>query len=265
MMLVSCGPIRNYDNPDEPFYEGHYAEDVPVPGKTIKIVTWNLSFAENLEPAIDALTNVDELKGTDILLLQEMDEVGVELLAQELGYNYVYYPATMHRRHNKNFGNAVLTKWEITDHEKIVLPKSGSGSKHTRNAVMAIVKIADQEVTAYSAHFETFWIMQPRNNRQVAYLTNRFDNGDEFVLVGGDFNSLTKGSIAYLEQIFGQAGLQRLSKKTGYTFEYLGAKLTLDHIFASGSEEFESGVWRGSDASDHYPIWSKIRLQSSRQ
>ena len=261
MLLVSCGPIRNYDDPNEPFYEGYFATGERIPGEKLKIVTWNLSFTENIDPAIDALTHVYELKDVDILLLQEMDEVGVELLAKELGYNYVYYPATIHRRHNKNFGNAVLTKGDIIAHEKIVLPKSGSGGKHTRNAVKAIIQIADLEVTAYSAHFETYWILQARDNRQVAFLATQVNDEDEFIVVGGDFNSLTRGSIEYLEQIMDSKGLERLSKKTGYTFKYFVIKLTLDHIFMSGAEDYESGVWRGSDASDHYPIWSKVNLQ----
>jgi endonuclease/exonuclease/phosphatase family metal-dependent hydrolase len=259
-MLVSCGPIRNYDDPTEPFYDGHFAGEVPIPGDKIKIVTWNLSFSKNLEPAIDTLTRVDELQQADILLLQEMDEVGVERIARELGYNYVYYPASIHRRHNKNFGNAILTRWEIREHEKILLPNSGSSSKHTRNAVKAKILIGDQEIIAYSVHLETFWILQQRTNRQAAYLRNHFE-GDEYpVFVGGDFNSLTGGSILYMEQLFSQSGLHRLSKNTGHTFEYLGIKLTLDHIFGSGTNSFDSGVWRGSDASDHFPIWSHIRL-----
>ena len=256
--MVSCGPLRNYNDPNEPFYEGHYAGEPPIIGETIKVVSWNLGFAEKIESIITTLANVDDLKEADILLLQEMDEDGVELLAQTLGYNYVYYPASVHRRHNKNFGNAVLTKWAIKGHEKIILPDPGSGNKHTRNAVKAKIIIADQEVIAYSAHFETFWIMQPKNQRQVAFLADQVDKGDEIVYLGGDFNSLTKGSVAYLEERFDQEGLQRLSVNTGHTFEYKGVKLTLDHIFASGEEEFEAGIWRGSDASDHFPIWTRI-------
>jgi endonuclease/exonuclease/phosphatase family metal-dependent hydrolase len=261
MLMVSCGPIWNYDDPNKPFYEGFYTGEDQVPGEWIKIVTWNLNFAENLYPAIDALTRVDELQEPDILLLQEMDEVGVEMIAKELGYNYVYYPASIHRRHKKNFGNAILTKWEIREHEKVLLPKSGSSSKHTRNAVKTKILIGEQKITAYSVHFETFWIIQRRNNRQAAYLQNQIEENDQHVFVGGDFNSLTVGSILYLEQIFGQAGLQRLSKNTGHTFEYLSVELTLDHIFASGIEDYESGVWRGSGASDHFPIWSKFQIQ----
>ena len=83
-------------------------------------------------------------------------------------------------------------------------------------------------------------------------------------LSGGDFNSLTKGSVAYLEERFRQNGLERLSKNTGCTFQYFGIKLTLDHIFASAVEEFEAGVWRDTEASDHYPVWAKIKIQRNQ-
>jgi endonuclease/exonuclease/phosphatase family metal-dependent hydrolase len=260
MLLVSCGPVRNFDEPYEPFYEGNYAVSGHISGEKIKIVTWNLSFAENLDTAIETLTQVEELKGADILLMQEMDEIGVDLLAKEMGYNYVYYPATVHPRNNKNFGNAVLSKWEISEHEKILLPKSGSNRKQTRNAVKAVIKIDDQEISAYSVHLETFWIFQRRNQRQAAYINQLFER-DEYSIVGGDFNSLTRGSIFYLEQEFAQSSLVRLSGGTGYTFKYLGLKLTLDHLFASSVNVFESGVWRWTAASDHYPIWSDISIK----
>jgi endonuclease/exonuclease/phosphatase family metal-dependent hydrolase len=260
MLLVSCGPVRNYDQPDEPFYEGHYAVSGQEPGEYIKIVTWNLSFAENLDPAIEALSQVDVLKDADILLLQEMDEVGVERIAEELAYNYVYYPASVHRRHNKNFGNAVLTRWEIIDHEKIRLPKTGPGNKHSRNAIKAKIMVSGLEVIAFSIHLETFWFMQAEEQRQAAFLANHVKSWDELVFIGGDFNSLTKGSIKYLEKSFGQVGLRRLSKNTGYTFKNFGLKLTLDHIFSSKVSTYETGVWRGSVASDHFPVWSVSSL-----
>lgn len=243
MVLVSCGPIRNYDDPNEPYYAGQYAGAVPIHDQTIKIVTWNLSFAENLDSAIEVLSNVNVLKDADILLLQEMDEDGVDLIARELGMNYVYYPATIHQRHNKDFGNAVLTRWEITDHEKILLPKSGSDRKHTRNAVKATINVADLVVTAYSVHLETFWIFQRSDQRQAAYINQLFEQDDN-IIVGGDFNSLSNGSIEYLERIFASSGLFRLSAGTGYTFKYLGLKLTLDHLFSSPAESIGSGVWR---------------------
>ena len=121
---------------------------------------------------------------------------------------------------------------------------------------MAKIIIGSQEVIAYSIHLETFWILQSGNERQAAFLANQVVTGDELVFLGGDFNSLTRGSVIYLEARLGQMDMQRLSRNTGHTFEYMGLKLTLDHIFSSEVESFESGVWRGSEASDHFPLWS---------
>ena len=258
MMLVSCGPVKNYDQPNEPYYEGHYAAEAPVPGDSFKVVTWNLGFAEQLESAIEALKNTSELQEADILLFQEMDVEGVDLIAQTLRYNYIFYPASIHRRYNQDFGNAVLSKWPIEDYEKILLPGSGSSRKHTRNAVLAKIRIEGHTINAISTHFETFWIIQRKKSTQAEFLANQIDKDEEIVYIGGDFNSLTNGSVKFLEERFNHIGLERLSKNTGHTFEYSGVKLTLDHIFASGVENFEAGVWRGSDASDHFPLWAKI-------
>ena len=257
-MLVSCGPVKNYDQPGEPYSEGHYAAESPVPGEAIKVVTWNLSFAEELESAIEALTNVSELQEADILLFQEMDAEGVDLIAHTLRYNYIFYPASIHRRHNKDFGNAVLSTWPIEESEKFLLPGSGSSYKHTRNAVLAKIRIEGHTITAISTHFETFWIFQRKKSTQAEFLANQINKDEELVYIGGDFNSLTNGSVKFLEERFNQIGLERLSKNSGHTFEYSGVKLTLDHIFASRVEDFEAGVWRGSDASDHFPLWAKI-------
>ena len=84
---------------------------------------------------------------------------------------------------------------------------------------------------------------------------------DKNVIVGGDFNSLTPGSIDYLEREFGKSGLARISSGTGPTFNYRGLQLTLDHLFSSPFEIFGSGVWRDTGISDHYPVWAEIRLQ----
>jgi mannitol/fructose-specific phosphotransferase system IIA component len=55
-----------------------------------------------------------------------------------------------------------------------------------------------------------------------------------------------------------------------FALAYAGANISslleykatsLEHFMQIGTEDFEAGVCRDSDASDHYPIWSKIRLQ----
>ena len=67
------------------------APGIPRPsglrGGAIKVVSYNISFAEHIDLAIQEL---GEFEDADVILLQEMDEAGTELVAKSLKYDYVY-------------------------------------------------------------------------------------------------------------------------------------------------------------------------------
>ena len=73
VLLVSCGSLRNYDDPEGPKFEGSYADQQTGFDGELKTVTWNISFGEEIEQAILELEGNEALNGADILLLQEMD------------------------------------------------------------------------------------------------------------------------------------------------------------------------------------------------
>ena len=127
--------MANYDEPDGPRFAGQFAPEPPEFDGSLKVITWNIRFAEDAQTAVTELQSIPELQDADILLLQEMDEKGVDGIARELGYNYVYYPASVHSHHNHNFGNAILAKWSITDDAKILLPQANPSNEQRRNAV----------------------------------------------------------------------------------------------------------------------------------
>ena len=89
----------------------------------VKIVTYNIKLGEKIKVASQELNKRLALKDTDILLLQEMDPIGMEKIAKSFGFNFVYYPTVRHSKNNKDFGNAILSKWAITDHKKVILPR----------------------------------------------------------------------------------------------------------------------------------------------
>jgi len=122
VLLVMRRETANYSNPGGPFFEGSYAGEVGNFDGSLRVVTWNLHHGEKLEQAIETLEDAPELRDADILLLQEIDVEGVEAIAQKLHYNYVYYTAFFHPRFKKEFGNAILTKWPLSNPDKIVLP-----------------------------------------------------------------------------------------------------------------------------------------------
>jgi endonuclease/exonuclease/phosphatase family metal-dependent hydrolase len=234
LLLSACSQPNNYPDSNQPFFEGSYAKSAPQFSGSIKVVSWNTNYGEQLDRIIAALTEVEALQNADVLLLQEMDEVSVDLLAQALQYNYVYYPATVHDHHEKNFGNAVLSPWPLSDPHKILLPNSDPDSRQDRIAVRANVWIGDRELATYSVHLEHFWILPSRSDSQVDVLVHRVGKEDGAVIVGGDFNSWSPGSIDLLDELFGEIGLRRVSKGAAPTLETsVGIPLTVDHIFGS--------------------------------
>jgi endonuclease/exonuclease/phosphatase family metal-dependent hydrolase len=254
-LLTACDPIQNFEDPIEPLFAADYADRQPEFDGEIKVITWNIKFGQAVETAITELTEVEELREADIILLQEMDEQGVDEIARALQYNYVYFPASIHTRHDKNFGNAILSPWPITNPAKITLPFANPRNSQTRIATRAVVMVGDKEVLAYSVHTETPWLGQGKRYAQIESLIA--DVGDDYdhVVVGGDFNTFFPHEIAALDTSFEAAGLARVSAGAGPTFESTGVSFSLDHTFAKGMSPTANGVWAETEASDHYPLW----------
>jgi len=111
--------IANYNDESGPVFIGSFAETPPDFSEDLTVVSSNTHFVENIGLAIEEL---GEIPNIDILLLQEVDEIETERIARALKYNYVYYPASVHTKHDKNFGNAILSSWTIKEVEKLILP-----------------------------------------------------------------------------------------------------------------------------------------------
>ncbi|MEA3441045.1 MAG: endonuclease/exonuclease/phosphatase family protein [Chloroflexota bacterium] len=260
--LLSCSSSQNYTEPGGPFFEGNYAAAPQEHDGSLKVITWNLNFAEKIETAIITLGQVEELKDADVLLLQEMDEDSVEIIAQRLFYNYVYYPASIHPRKGNNFGNAILTRWPITDHSKIILPNSPSRINQSRNAIRAVIVFEGVVVVVYNTHLEMSWMLPSSGDTQVDDLVDQIDQDAGRIVLGGDFNSWNPGCIKYLDKLTGQIGLDRVTEGIGYTFEFGELRLELDHIFYNDVAMYEAGVWRGTNASDHFPVWVMLKIHT---
>jgi len=263
-VLISNRSVTNYTNPNGPKFEGDYAPEQPPFDGMLKAVTWNIAFAEDIDQAIVTLQDTEELQGADILMLQEMDEAGTEKIAQALGYNYVYYPASLHSHHGKNFGNAVLSRWPIVDSAKIILPHKNPSNGQIRIAAKATVDVDGQLIPVYSVHTETFWLGPEQRKDQIETLAQEaalaLAEEADYAVIGGDFNTLTPDSTAALTSILEEAGLEWISRGVGETVDKAGVGAILDHIFAINMPPLSSGVYTETSASDHYPVWAILNL-----
>jgi endonuclease/exonuclease/phosphatase family metal-dependent hydrolase len=227
----------------------------------IKVISWNVKFSEAIDTGISELTTVPELQDADIILLQEMDELGAEAIARALSLNYVYYPASIHSHHERNFGNAILSKWPISEPAKIILPFENPKNGQIRTATRAIVTVGDRNILAYSVHTETVWLSPDKRLAQFETLATDIEAQSDHVIVGGDFNTATQTSLERLDTLFARADLVRASAGAGYTVEKGGWPFAIDHIYAGGLTPVETGVWRNTQASDHYPVWATLQFQ----
>src|SRR5262245_22773678 len=217
---------HNYREPGAPRYEGSHA---PLLGRaaptSLRVVTFNIEYAKRMQPAIRALGEHPDLRGADLILLQEMDAAGVVAAAAALGLNYVYFPSSLHPKTGRDLGNAVLSPWPIEQGSKVLLPHQSRIVHQARAAVAARVRIGERAVRVYSLHLGSPLGASggQRRAQAAAVLADIGDDGDP-VVIGGDLNS--KG----LGRAFVAAGFQWPTEKVGGT----RGRLSFDHVFVRG-------------------------------
>jgi endonuclease/exonuclease/phosphatase family metal-dependent hydrolase len=247
--------VDNYrDSPGPRFTGAATAAPDSVSGTGLKVVTWNVKWGEAAEAAALALATNPQLRGADLLLLQEMHETAVATIAAHLGMGYVYYPATLHPRVRHHVGNAILSRWPLVEDRKLVLPRVSLLMRTRRAAVVATALVRGRRIQVYSLHLATpFEIGQTGLEDQLRAVIRDADGSPDPVLIAGDFNSSTVGGLLVAE------GFRWLTQHVGPT----AWVVSLDHVFVRGLEAAaEAGVVNDHALpSDHRPVWAVVGLQ----
>ncbi len=250
------------DEPSSAVHRGDHGGDGSAETVTaFRVVTWNIQFGVEVDAAADALLRIDELRGADIVLLQEMDEVGTETIARIVGLNHVFASSGVHDRTGRHFGNAVLSKWPLRDPEVVRLSHRSAVQGQDRIAVRATVAVGADDIDACSVHTEVPSLSPPKRRRQfeeVVEATERW--GTERLIVGGDFNTLTTRGVSLVTERMRRVGAERVSAGAGTTLRRAGREFTLDHVYARGVVPLDRGVVHGIAASDHRPLWVQLRI-----
>jgi endonuclease/exonuclease/phosphatase family metal-dependent hydrolase len=245
----SCATAENYLDPAGPLFEASFGE-VRDAGPALRVVSFNVEHGLRLPQAVAALAGHQDLRGADVLLLQEMTGDGVEAIACALGMNAVYYPAS--RLKGRDLGNAVLSPWPIVASWKVPLPHLTRVVGNSRSAVAARLQVGGRTLVAYSVHLGSPLGLSAgrRRDQAKAVLADADRSPLEPAVVGGDFNSRGVGEV-FVRQGF--AWPTRSVGRTVWLFAY-------DHVFTRGlGSEGRAGVARDvRDASDHHPVWAVL-------
>ncbi len=258
--IFSCTPAKNYLDPEGPRFSGQYAAPGRVFNDTLKLVSFNIKFADSIALAAHELSAFTELQNADILLLQEMDEAGVDAIARALACNYVYYPATLHPQSGKNFGNAILAKWPIREDRKILLPYALMGNGTRRIAVAALIEIAGIEILTYCVHTATWVQGEEKKFQQAEAVLKSVPAKFPHVIIGGDFNTASRASLYAHSFLFRKNEYVLASSPLEPTAKRWIFVAPLDHVFVKGLRRLDAGTVTASRSSDHKPIWVKLAI-----
>jgi endonuclease/exonuclease/phosphatase family metal-dependent hydrolase len=248
-----CAQALNYAEPEGPRFAGSYAScAAPSFDGSLDVVTLNIQFSLQIERAERLFDRMPELGRADVVLLQEMDAVGTEALAAHLGMAYVYYPATIHPKTSRDFGNAILARWPLSSDRKLRLPHRGFADGSQRTATCATVETPVEPVEVCSLHLATPVELSPRARREQALAVANDLGRAKRAVVGGDFNSHRLGSV------LGDEAFDWPTKDIGKTRGFF----SLDHLFTRGfTTESVGKVSDTLGATDHAAVWAKLVLR----
>ena len=244
LLILGCDPFVTEfeDSSDAVMYEANSQSDATYDSGDVKVVTWNIRFGiarfsffgdscgddvildddtieKNMEAIADALNAMD----ADIVLLQEVDVSSkrtgymdqVQYLLDYTNLNYGCY-ASMWKADfiasdgigRIDAGNAILSKYKLTDAERIQLRLRTDQDELTeyfylrRNIVKAKIPALTQgtqdfyAVDIHATAFATDDTKQKHIDKYVETLAEIHAGGDgDLFVTGGDLNSVPPGSI----------------------------------------------------------------------
>jgi endonuclease/exonuclease/phosphatase family metal-dependent hydrolase len=285
--IVSQNGALNLRDPGAPLFSGPLptplqalnGNAVPTPPKTpgrFTVVSFNVLFGYEAK-SIGSTLRANQMDGADVILLQESNQESATRTAADLGMAFAYYPGAVHPRSRDLFGVAILSRWPIVAHRKIMLPDKSVVDSARKVAIAAVVEIQGVPIRVVSVHLQS-GMVGPGFKRQLKSLMECAIEDDchndkdpsalpasRATVVGGDFNTWIGSLRAPLDRRMAKYGLVRISEIKGTFSKALGAdpknKHTFDYFFAT--REIIAGPGRvGADrtGSDHFPIAAEFLL-----
>jgi len=265
IFLSSCRALNFYGDADKPFYNSGAKEIANAePSDSLNVVTFNIKKARKIQLAISEMKELDKKTPIDIYLLQEMNEEGVEAIATDLGLNYLYIPIAHDKSDKKDIGNAILTKGTIEHPEKLILPHAKWQNQQRRAVTIGEVNIHQKKILVFSVHTETVAMSRKMRADQVDSVI-RYGQQEsshyQYVLIGGDFNTVFPKYSRSVVNKFNRNGLDWQTAKVGSTAKAMMGLVTPinDYLFSRGFLFMNAYAIRNSRSSDHYPVFATLR------
>jgi len=250
--LDGCATARNYLDPSGPIQTGA-GRPHPATHAGLRVVTFNLKFAQHLDRAIALLSRPGPLRDADLLVMQEMDGPATRRIAEALGFNHVYVPSAVHPATGRDFGVAILSPWPLEVPRKLPLPHQHRFRKLRRAAAVATMHGPLGPIRVYGVHLESptgLWGGGRRD--QARAIVTDLAGWDRPVVVAGDFNG--RGGPDEIAH----HGFFWATRRVHHT----AGLFSFDHILARGLCAFGADAAAAAnddlEASDHVPVWALL-------
>ena len=241
----------------------------------IKILSYNIRWrsGEDLRDMLRLLKDDPEIGGASILALQEVDRRKkrsgnnntAKIIADELGLYYAWAaPPTAKSSDEEETGVAILSVYALSDVKRIVLPNPGPG-KRRRVALGATLEIENRKWRVYSAHAETRIGFDKKLEQFKAVLDDLAQYPTNMpAIIMGDFNTWEPNAHDKVTKLFSDAGLKTPFIDGKKTFRrkvlLVPLELKLDWVWLRGLEAANCGIDRRIEISDHYPLWTNVKM-----
>ncbi|HET9478973.1 MAG TPA: endonuclease/exonuclease/phosphatase family protein, partial [Pyrinomonadaceae bacterium] len=247
--------------------------------REVKIVSYNIRWrgGDELKQLAKLLHEDPEIGGAAILGLQEVDRrkkrTGhrntVKALADELGLHYAWAaPPAAKPQDEEETGVAIMSVYPLSDVRRIVLPHAGP-NRRRRVALGATVEIDGRQWRVYSAHAETRLSLKKKMEQYNAILEDlaRYP-ADTPAVVMGDLNTWEPSADDKTIRLFSKAGMTT-PFGTQSTFRrrivFVPIELRLDWVWLRGLEATSHGIDRQINHSDHWPLWTNVRMVATKR
>jgi endonuclease/exonuclease/phosphatase family metal-dependent hydrolase len=244
----------------------------------IKVVSYNIRWrgGKDLEELINYLKHDSEIAGATIVGLQEVDRnkkrTGnvntVKWMAGKLDYHYAWAaPPTASPGMEEETGVAILSSYPLTDVRRIVLPHPGPGRRR-RVAIGATVDIGGAPLRVYSVHSENRIPVDQKLRQTKAVLEDlaRYPKQMRAIIMG-DLNTWEPSSVKKTSKLFVGESFSTPFANGKSTFLrrvlLIPIKFKLDWIWLRGLEPMSHGIDKSIGLSDHWPLWTVVRLPPS--
>jgi endonuclease/exonuclease/phosphatase family metal-dependent hydrolase len=251
----------------------------PYPS-SLRIVTWNMEYTDDLDSQIETLATHPELKKGDVFLLSEVDRCSsrndtrraARILAEALDAQYVYgiefVELEIDRDIGGDTGQAIISRrplsgaaltchssqydWFASTEE----PRLGQ-----RVFLHADVPVGESSVRVYALHLESndlFGDLRSVQSKELLDVSQALAC-ERPQIIAGDFNAPYCGAPEL--EVLRDAGFVDAIGVTGDVEATHSGGFRLDYVFTKGFEVVDGGVVRGLGASDHDALWIDLALE----